>query len=81
MVILEIQAHLKTFTFFYLPIYISANILVVTAEYLFFLQLPDNTNNLPQINLNLNHVRWGPCPHSMARPQVADGGTASSYGD
>jgi hypothetical protein len=22
----------------------------------------------------------GPCPHSMARPQVADGGTASSYG-
>jgi hypothetical protein len=26
------------------------------------------------------HVRWGPCPHSMARPRVADGGTASSYG-
>jgi hypothetical protein len=25
-------------------------------------------------------VRWGPCPHSMARPRVADGGTASSYG-
>jgi hypothetical protein len=25
-------------------------------------------------------MRWGPCPHSMARPQVADGGTASSYG-
>jgi hypothetical protein len=28
----------------------------------------------------LDHVRWGPCPHSMARPRVADGGTASSYG-
>jgi hypothetical protein len=27
-----------------------------------------------------SHVRWGPCPHSMARPRVADGGTASSYG-
>jgi hypothetical protein len=26
------------------------------------------------------HIRWGPCPHSMARPRVADGGTASSYG-
>jgi hypothetical protein len=26
------------------------------------------------------HVRWGPCPHCMARPRVADGGTASSYG-
>jgi hypothetical protein len=24
--------------------------------------------------------RWGPCPHSMARPRVADEGTASSYG-
>jgi hypothetical protein len=23
---------------------------------------------------------WGPCPHSMARPRVADGGTASRYG-
>jgi hypothetical protein len=22
----------------------------------------------------------GPCPYSMARPRVADGGTASSYG-
>jgi hypothetical protein len=22
----------------------------------------------------------GPCHHGMARPQVADGGTASSYG-
>jgi hypothetical protein len=21
------------------------------------------------------HVRWGPCPRSMARPRVADGGT------
>jgi hypothetical protein len=20
------------------------------------------------------HVRWDPCPHSMARPRVADGG-------
>jgi hypothetical protein len=26
------------------------------------------------------HVRWGPCPHSMARPRIADRGTASSYG-
>jgi hypothetical protein len=26
------------------------------------------------------HVRWDPCPHSMARPRVADGGTASRYG-
>jgi hypothetical protein len=25
------------------------------------------------------HVRWGPCPHSMACPRVADGGKASSY--
>jgi hypothetical protein len=25
------------------------------------------------------HVRWDPCPHSMARPRVADGGTASRY--
>jgi hypothetical protein len=25
------------------------------------------------------HVRWNPCPHSMARPRVADGGTASRY--
>jgi hypothetical protein len=23
----------------------------------------------------------GPCHHGMARPQVADGGTASSYGE
>jgi hypothetical protein len=27
-----------------------------------------------------SHVRWDPCPHSMARPRVADGGTASRYG-
>jgi hypothetical protein len=26
------------------------------------------------------YVRWDPCPHSMAHPWVADGGTASSYG-
>jgi hypothetical protein len=26
------------------------------------------------------HVGCGPCPHSMARPRVADGGTVSSYG-
>jgi hypothetical protein len=26
------------------------------------------------------HVRWGPCPQSMAHPRVADGGTASRYG-
>jgi hypothetical protein len=26
------------------------------------------------------HVRRDPCPHSMARPRVADGGTASRYG-
>jgi hypothetical protein len=26
------------------------------------------------------HIRRGPCPHSMARPRVADGGMASSYG-
>jgi hypothetical protein len=26
------------------------------------------------------HVRWDHCPHSMARPRVADGGTASRYG-
>jgi hypothetical protein len=26
------------------------------------------------------HVMWGPFPHSMARPRVADGGTASTYG-
>jgi hypothetical protein len=28
----------------------------------------------------LVHVRWGPCPHSMARPRVTDGGTTSSFG-
>jgi hypothetical protein len=28
----------------------------------------------------ISHVRWDPCPHSMARPRVADGGTASRYG-
>jgi hypothetical protein len=28
----------------------------------------------------VSHVRWDPCPHSMARPRVADGGTASRYG-
>jgi hypothetical protein len=28
----------------------------------------------------LGYVRWDPCPHSMARPRVADGGTASRYG-
>jgi hypothetical protein len=27
-----------------------------------------------------SHVRWDSCPHSMARPWVADGGTASRYG-
>jgi len=26
------------------------------------------------------HVRWFPCHHGMARPQVADGGTFSGYG-
>jgi hypothetical protein len=26
------------------------------------------------------HVTWGTCTHSMARPRVADGGTASRYG-
>jgi hypothetical protein len=26
------------------------------------------------------NVRWDPCPHSMARPRIADGGKASSYG-
>jgi hypothetical protein len=29
---------------------------------------------------SVTHVRWSPCPHSVARPRVADGGTASSYG-
>jgi hypothetical protein len=32
------------------------------------------------ILLSQTHVRWDPCPHSMARPRVADGGTASRYG-
>jgi hypothetical protein len=27
-----------------------------------------------------NHVRWVPCHHTMARPRVADGGTAYSCG-
>jgi hypothetical protein len=26
------------------------------------------------------HVTWAACPHSLARPRVADGGTASRYG-
>jgi hypothetical protein len=25
-------------------------------------------------------VKFQPCPHGMARPRVADGGTASRYG-
>jgi hypothetical protein len=29
---------------------------------------------------SLSPCKVGPCHHSMARPQVADGGTASSYG-
>jgi hypothetical protein len=36
------------------------------------------------INSNWNkeefHVRWVPCHHGMARPQVADGGKSSRYG-
>jgi hypothetical protein len=32
------------------------------------------------VGIWLCHVRWDPCPHSMARPRVADGGTASRYG-
>jgi hypothetical protein len=31
------------------------------------------------IYIYIYHVTWGPCPHSMARPRVADGGTASRY--
>jgi len=35
------------------------------------------------INSNWNkeefHVRWVPCHHGMARPQVADGGKSSRY--
>jgi hypothetical protein len=27
-----------------------------------------------------SYPEMGPCPRSMARPRVADGGTASSYG-
>jgi hypothetical protein len=27
-----------------------------------------------------SHVRWVPCHHGMARPQVADGGKSSGYG-
>jgi len=27
-----------------------------------------------------HHVGWIPCHYSMAHPQVADGGKASSYG-
>jgi hypothetical protein len=34
----------------------------------------------PVVLYGAMHVRWGPCPHSMARPRVTDGGTASSYG-
>jgi hypothetical protein len=30
-------------------------------------------------SLTPDHVRWSLCPHSMARPRVEDGGTASSY--
>jgi len=27
-----------------------------------------------------NQVRWDPCHHGMAHPQVADGGQSSRYG-
>jgi hypothetical protein len=46
----------------------------------------ENKETIPDVNekVSLFHYsslhRWGPCPHSMARPRVADGGTASSYG-
>jgi hypothetical protein len=29
---------------------------------------------------SLPHSQVGPCQHGMARPRVADGGTASKYG-
>jgi hypothetical protein len=31
-------------------------------------------------SFNRETPRLGPCPHGMARPRVADGGTASRYG-
>jgi hypothetical protein len=35
---------------------------------------------LSTLRIKPSHITWGPCPHSMARPRVADGGTASRYG-
>jgi len=31
--------------------------------------------------MSYNHVRWVPCHHGMARPQVVDGRKASRYGE
>jgi hypothetical protein len=28
-----------------------------------------------------SHVRWVPCHHGMARPQVVDGGKSSGFGE
>jgi hypothetical protein len=30
-------------------------------------------------DFNANHVRWVPCHHGMARPQVADGGDSLQF--
>jgi hypothetical protein len=38
--------------------------------------------NMPLRRISESKGRmWVPCPQSMARPRVDDGGTASSYGD
>jgi hypothetical protein len=45
-----------------------------------FIKIGDNINYYIEQIIFEFHVRWGPCPHGMARPWVADGGTASRYG-
>jgi hypothetical protein len=42
-----------------------------------FWQLLDTLNK--EYQFPANHVRWVPCHHGMARPQVADGGDALQF--
>jgi hypothetical protein len=44
------------------------------------LGLERGTSILLQISLPMCQVRWVPCHHGMARPQVADGGDALQIG-
>ena len=49
----------------------GAFILVISSDVL-------QGNSVSNDEMGLFHDKWGPRPHGMARPQVADGGTASN---